>query len=406
MLSVTRLLCGTATPGDALRYGRESGKLPAHLLHFSEDKKPVVVWNCTRRCDLKCVHCYADAADKDFPGELTHAEGRALLEDLAGYQIPVVLFSGGEPLLRPDIFELAGYCRDLGMRAVLSTNGTQITDEVADRILATGFSYVGISIDGLEAVHDKVRGVKGSFQRTMSAIRRCRDRGIRVGLRYTVHKLNLDELPGVFDLLETENIPRCCFYHLAYAGRGDKLQRFDLTPEETRKAVEYVFERSWDFHRRGIERDILTVDNHTDNAFLYLYLRDRDPEYAEQVMQMLRWNGGNQSGIAIGCVDNLGNVHPDQFSWHVPLGNVRERPFSQIWEDTTHPVMAIMKEKPRQIGGRCGNCRFFDICNGNLRVRAHSYWGDWRAEDPACYLTLDEINPAVPLPAPALEART
>ncbi|MCC7493484.1 MAG: radical SAM protein [Fimbriimonadaceae bacterium] len=398
MLSVTRLLCGTATPGDALRYGRHSSKLPAGLLHFSADKKPVLVWNCTRRCDLKCVHCYASAADRDFPGELTTAEGFALLDDLAGFGIPVVLFSGGEPLLRPDLFELAGYAKSKGMRAVLSTNGMHIDAATADRIKETGFSYVGISLDGLQEVHDKVRGVRGAFQASLEGIRRCRERDIRVGLRYTVHKLNIDELPGIFDLLETEDIPRCCFYHLAYAGRGDKLKRFDLEPPETRRAVEYVFERTADFHQRGLDKDILTVDNHTDNAFLYLKLAERDPERAAQVLQMLEWNGGNQSGIAIGCVDNEGNVHPDQFSWHVTLGNVRERPFSEIWEDRSHPLMALMKEKPREIGGRCGRCRFFGLCNGNLRVRAHSYYGDWRAEDPACYLTEEEIDPSVPLP--------
>lgn len=398
MLSVTRLLCGTATPGDALRYGRHSSKLPAHLLHFAEDKKPVVVWNCTRRCDLKCVHCYASAKDEDFPGELTTAEGKTMLEDLAGFGIPVVLFSGGEPLLRPDLFELAAYARELGMRAVLSTNGTHIDEAIADKIKEIGFSYVGISLDGLEAVHDKVRGVKGAFRASLQGIRNCRDRGIRVGLRYTVHKLNLDELPGVFDLLETEDIPRCCFYHLAYAGRGDKLKKFDITPEETRRAVDYVFERTRDFHARGIEKDILTVDNHADNAYLFLKLQEEDPERAAEVYQMLAWNGGNQSGIAIGCIDNEGHVHPDQFSWHVNLGNVRERPFSEIWVDTSNPMMALMKEKPRQIGGRCADCRFFNLCNGNLRVRAHSYWGDWRADDPMCYLTDDEIDKRHPLP--------
>ncbi len=399
MLSVTRLLCRTATPGDALRYGRHSAKLPAGLLHFSADKKPVVVWNCTRRCDLRCVHCYANAADKPFAGELTTAEGRALLRDLASFQIPVVLFSGGEPLLRPDLFELAGYAIELGMRAVLSTNGTHLDDATADRIKATGFSYVGVSLDGLRDVHDQVRGVPGAFDASLAGIRRCRERDIRVGLRYTVHKLNLDELPGIFDLLESEDIPRCCFYHLAYAGRGEKLKRFDLTGEETRRAVGYVFDRTRDYHDRGLDKDILTVDNHTDNAYLFLRLEQEDPDWAAQVYQMLVWNGGNQSGIAIGCVDNLGNVHPDQFSWHVNLGNVRDRPFSQIWEDRSHPVMALMKERPRRIGGKCARCRFHSICNGNLRVRAHSLHGDWRAEDPACYLTEAEIDLAKPLPA-------
>lgn len=404
MLSVTRLLCGTATPGDALRYGREAKKLPAHLLHFSADKKPVLVWNCTRTCNLKCVHCYADAKEHAFPNELTTDQGKALMADAAAFGVPVILFSGGEPLLRPDIWELAEHCKSLGMRAVLSTNGALINEERAARIKEIGFSYVGISLDGLEAVHDKVRGVKGSFRESLEGIRNCRKMDIRVGLRYTVHKLNIDELPGIFDLLETEDIPRCCFYHLAYAGRGDKLQRFDLEPAETRRAVEYVFERSLDFHRRGIDKDILTVDNHTDNAFLYLKLKELAPERADETYRMLAWNGGNQSGIAIGCVDNEGNVHPDQFSWHVDLGNVKDRPFSEIWQDTTNPLMALMKERPRQIGGRCGRCRFFDLCNGNLRVRAHSYHGDWRAEDPACYLTDDEIDLARAGELPQLDA--
>lgn len=399
MLSVSRLLCGTATPGDALRYGRKAKHLPAHLLHFSEDKKPVVVWNCTRRCNLHCVHCYASAKTTPFDDELTTAEGYALIDDLAGFGVPVVLFSGGEPLQRPDLFELAAHAKAQGMRAVLSTNGTLIDDATADRIQEAGFSYVGISLDGLPAVHDKVRGMVGSFDEALDGIRRCRERGIRVGLRYTVHKLNVGDLDGIFQLIEDEGIPRVCFYHLAYAGRGDKLQRFDLEPAETRQVVDRIFDWTLDLQRRNIELDVLTVDNHADNAYLYLRLLEEQPERADDVYRLLAWNGGNQSGIAIGCVDPRGFVHPDQFSWHMDLGNVRERPFSQIWNDTSHPITALMKEKPRQIGGRCAGCRFAELCNGNLRVRAHSRYGDWRAEDPACYLTDDEINPAVPLSA-------
>lgn len=398
MLSVTRLLCGTATPGDALRYGRQTSKLPAGLLHFAEDKKPIVVWNCTRRCNLKCVHCYADAKDQEFAGELTGAEARAMLDDLAAFGVPCVLFSGGEPLMRPDLFELAEYAMGLGMRTVLSTNGVLIDGPTADRIKEIGFGYVGISLDGLRLTHDKVRGVRGSFDDAVQGIRNCRVRGIRVGLRYTVHKLNLADLPGIFDLLVEEDIPRCCFYHLAYSGRGDKLSRYDLTPEETRQAVDYVFDRAAGFHRDGLDKDILTVDNHADNAFLYLRVEREEPERAEQVYRMLRWNGGNQSGIAIGCVDNLGHVHPDQFSWDVDLGNVRERPFSAIWTDRGHPLMDLMKDRAGRIGGRCASCRFFSICNGNLRVRAQRATGDWYAEDPACYLTDAEIDPSLPLP--------
>jgi heme d1 biosynthesis radical SAM protein NirJ len=392
MLSVTRLLCGTATPGDALRYGRDTSRLPSHLLHYSQDKRPIVVWNLIRRCNLRCVHCYSDSRDQEYPGELTTEEGKRFIDHMADFGVPTVLFSGGEPLMRPDLFELAAYAREKGLRCVLSTNGTLIDEKTAQRIKEAGFAYVGVSIDGLEEVHDRIRGEKGAFQRTLQGIRNCRDVGIRVGLRFTVHKLNADQLPGIFDLMEQERIPRCCIYHLAYAGRGDKIRRNDLLPEETRRIVDYIFDRAEDMHRRGVENDILTVDNHTDGVYLYLRVKERQPERAEEVYQMLKWNGGNQSGIAVACVDNLGNVHPDQFSWHQTFGNVKERPFGEIWQDTSHPIMAILKNRKPHLKGRCAACKFLEICNGNLRVRAERYYGDFLAPDPACYLSDEEIG--------------
>jgi len=392
MLSVTRLLCGTATPGDALRYGRHSGKLPSHLLHYSEDKRPIVVWNLVRRCNLRCLHCYSDSRDQDYPGELSTEEGLRFIDDLAAFGVPTLLFSGGEPLMRPDLFELAAYAREKGLRCVLSTNGTLIDETTALKIKHAGFAYVGVSIDGLEETHDRVRGEKGAFQRTLQGIRNCRDIGIRVGLRFTVHRLNVQELPSIFDLMEQERIPRCCIYHLAYAGRGDRIRRSDLAPGETRAVVDTIFDRAEDFHSRGVENDILTVDNHADGPYLYMRLKQRQPERADEVYQMLRWNGGNQSGIAIACVDNLGNVHPDQFSWHHTFGNVKDRPFGEIWQDTSHPVMALLKNRKPHLKGRCRECRYLDICNGNLRVRAEKFYGDILAPDPACYLTDEEIG--------------
>jgi len=392
MLSVTRLLTGTASPGDALRYGRFTGEMPAHLLHFSADKKPIVVWNLSRRCNLFCMHCYSDSHDEAYAGELTTGEGKALLDDLAEFGVPTVLFSGGEPLTRPDLFELAAYARDRGLRCVLSTNGTLITPEAARRISRCGFSYVGVSMDGVGPVHDKVRGKKGAYDAALAGLRLCRDLGTRVGLRFTVHKRNLDQIPAIFDLLETEEIPRCCVYHLAYAGRGDRIRSSDLSPEESRRAVGYIFERAQDFHRRGLDKEVLTVDNHADNVLLYLTVQREQPQRAEEVHQMLLWNGGNQSGIAVSSVDPNGHVHADQFSWHYTFGNVRERPFSAIWTDTSEPRMAVLKERKAHLKGRCRFCRYLDICNGNLRVRAESYFDDFLAPDPACYLTDEEIG--------------
>jgi radical SAM protein with 4Fe4S-binding SPASM domain len=258
-----------------------------------------------------------------------------------------------------------------------------------------GLSYAGVSIDGPEQVHDKFRGKKGAFQEALRGIRACLEVGLRVGIRVTLTKYNSSHLDELFDLVEEESIPRACFYHLAYAGRGDRLQsmhRVDLTHEDTRDAVDTIFRRTMDFHRRGITKDILTVDNHTDAVHLYLKVRQEQPERADEVYEMLRWQGGNQSGVAVGDIDNLGNVHADQFSWQYSFGNVRERPFSQIWTDTNDSVMRVLKDRRGHIKGRCSVCPYFEICNGNLRARAESYYGDPWAEDPACYLSDDELG--------------
>lgn len=392
MIPVSALLDKSVRPEDALRHGRSTAKLPPHLIHYSADKKPVVVWNSTRVCNLYCMHCYASATTQPSPGELTTDDGIRLIDDISAFGSPTMLFSGGEPLMRPDILQLASYASQKGLRCVLSTNGTLITENMARQIQEAGFVYVGISLDGMEATHDKVRGKKGAFAEAMEGIRNCRDIGMKVGVRFTLHGKNVQDLPAILDLLEEENIPRFCMYHLAYAGRGSKIQRFDLEPAETKSAVKYLFERVKDFHRRGVGKEILTVDNHVDAAFLYLEMQKDDPERAAEVIQLLRWNGGNQSGIAITSVDPLGEVHADQFSWHYSFGNVKERPFSEIWPDRSHPRMAILKDRRQHLKGRCSSCKFLDVCNGNLRARAESYFGDFLAPDPACYLTDEQIG--------------
>ncbi|NTW35187.1 MAG: radical SAM protein, partial [Syntrophobacteraceae bacterium] len=267
MIGISKLYCGTVEPSDALRYGRHSGLLPSHLLQFSADKKPVVVWNATRRCNLKCIHCYAHAKDQPSPDELSTAEGKRLLDDLAQFGAPVVLFSGGEPLMRPDLVELADYAVNKGMRAVISTNGTLITPAMAQSLKAVGLSYVGISLDGLEAVNDRFRGVKGAFRMAMQGIEACQKAGIKVGLRFTMNRFNAGEIPSMFDLLEQHEIPRVCFYHLVYAGRGSKLIEEDLSHEETRKAVDLIIDRTRDLHLRGKPKEVLTVDNHADGPY-------------------------------------------------------------------------------------------------------------------------------------------
>ncbi|MBA2847943.1 12,18-didecarboxysiroheme deacetylase [Thermosulfuriphilus ammonigenes] len=392
MIGISKLYCGTVEPSDALRYGRKAKKLPSHLLQFSEDKKPVVVWNVTRRCNLRCVHCYAQATEAGAPNELTTEEGKRLLDDLAQFGCPVVLFSGGEPLMREDIFDLIEYAVGKGMRAVLSTNGVLIDKKVAARLKDFGLSYVGISLDGMREVHDRFRGVKGAFDAAIQAVRNCKEAGIKVGLRFTINRLNAKEIPAVFDLVEEEEIPRICFYHLVYAGRGSRLVEEDLSHEETRKVVDYIIDRTKQLHDKGHKVEVLTVDNHADGPYVYLrMLREGHPRAAE-VLELLKMNEGNNSGRGIGCVSWDGEVHADQFWRHYSFGNVRERPFSEIWTDLSNPLMAKLKNKKLYVKGRCARCRWLDICGGNFRVRAEAVTGDLWAPDPACYLTDEEIG--------------
>ena len=391
MIGISKLYCGTVEPSDALRYGRMSSKLPSHLLQFSKDKRPVVVWNITRRCNLKCVHCYAHAKDLSFKNELSTKEGKVLLDDLAQFGVPVILFSGGEPTIRKDLPELAAYAVSKGMRAVISTNGTLISQKMARTLKDIGLSYVGISIDGMEEINDRFRGVKGAFNAALQGIKNCKDAGIKVGLRFTINKFNVNEIPNIFKLLEDVDIPRACFYHLVYAGRGADLIKDDLSHDETRSTVDLIMDLTKRLHDKGKPKEILTVDNHADGPYLYLRLLKENPKRAEEVLELLKMNEGNSSGIGIGCISWDGEVYADQFWRHYSFGNIKKRPFSEIWTDTSEPLMKKLKEKKKYVTGKCATCRWLDICAGNFRVRAEAL-GDLWMPDPACYLTDEEIS--------------
>jgi 12,18-didecarboxysiroheme deacetylase len=392
MIGISKLYCGTVEPSDALRYGRHSGQMPSHLLQFSVDKKPVVVWNMTKACNLKCQHCYAQATLGPAEHELTTKEAMAMIDDLAEYGSPVILFSGGEPLMRPDLSELARYAIKRGMRAVISTNGTLIHKDKAAELKDIGLSYVGVSLDGMKPVHDKFRGVEGAFDKAVQGIRNCLEVGLKVGLRFTVFKHNAAEVPAVFDLLEKEGIPRVCFYHLVYAGRGSSLMEEDLDHPGTRKLLDLIMDRTRALFDKGQAPEVLTVDNHADGPYVYLRMLREDPERAKEVLKLLKWNEGNSSGRGIGCVSWDGAVHPDQFWRHLTIDNVRNRPFSEIWSDLSHPVLGKLKDKRPHVKGRCAMCKWLDVCGGNFRVRAEAATGDLWAPDPACYLSDEEIG--------------
>ena len=392
MIGISKLYCGTVEPSDALRYGRQAGNLPSHLLQFSKDKKPVVVWNMTRRCNLKCVHCYAQATGVTGQDEINTVQAKEIIDDLSSYGAPVMLFSGGEPLVREDLVELAKHAVSRGMRAVISTNGTLITKAKAKELKDVGLSYVGISLDGGEAIHDLFRAVPGSFKQALKGIENCQAEGLKVGLRFTINKRNQGEVPVLFDLIKDLEVPRICFYHLVYSGRGSDLIKEDLDHAETRQVVDLIMDKTRSLFEAGMEKEVLTVDNHADGPYVYFRLLREDPKRAEEVMELLSFNEGNNSGRGIGCISWDGQVHADQFWRNHTFGNVLERPFSQIWDDPKIELLSKLKDKKQHVGGRCRDCRFLNICGGNFRARAEAYYDDVWAEDPACYLTAEEIK--------------
>jgi radical SAM protein with 4Fe4S-binding SPASM domain len=339
------------------------------------------------------MHCYSQSENKTYPNELSTEQAKRFIVDLAEFHVPVLLFSGGEPLMRSDVFELAQLAADSGIRPVMSTNGTLITKEIAKKIKQVGFQYVGVSLDGIGQTNNRFRGAPNAFEKAVEGIRNCMSAGVKTGLRLTVSKHNFADVLAIFDFIETEKIPRACFYHLAYVGRGTNIAKDDLTHIQTRQFMDTLLSKASELQQRGLNTEILTVDNHTDAAYLYMKIKEKDPVRAGQVMQLLRLNGGNSSGRGIGCVDFNGYVHPDQFWHHYSLGNICDRKFSQIWTDNTEPLLTQLRNRKAHLKGKCQICRFLDICNGNLRVRSEIVHGDIWAPDPACYLTEEEIQP-------------
>jgi len=355
---------------------------------------PVVIWNLIRRCNLKCKHCYSISGDVDFPGELSTAEVFKVMDDLKAFRVPVLILSGGEPLLRPDIFDISRRAKDMGFYVGLSSNGTLVNRDNIGEIASIGYDYVGISVDGLRETHDKFRRRDGGFDEAMNGIRLCRDHGIKIGMRFTVTMDNAHELPALLDLAEAEDVEKFYLSHLVYAGRGNKNRGDDARRDLTRSIMDLMFERAWQDAKSGGNREFVTGNNDADGVYLLFWVRRHFPHLEGHIRAKLAQWGGNSSGVNIANIDNLGEVHPDTFWWHYKLGNVKERAFGDIWSDASDPVMAGLKRRPRAIEGRCGACSYFDVCGGNTRVRAMQLTGNPWAEDPACYLSDEEIGVA------------
>lgn len=364
---------------------------PTPLKPTRKPVAPVVIWNLIRRCNLTCLHCYTTSADRDFPNELTTPQIYAVIDDLKAFKVPVLILSGGEPLLHPDIFAISQRAKKLGFYVALSSNGTKISPENIDQIAAVDYSYIGVSLDGIEETHDTFRRSQGAFKQALNGIELCLEKGIKVGIRYTLTQPNSHDFPKMLQLMDDYNIDKFYLSHLNYGGRGNKNRADDAHFAMTREAMNLLFETCYQWELEGKEREFVTGNNDADAVYFLHWVRARFPEKVAHIQAKLEQWGGNASGVNVANIDNLGNVHPDTFWWHYNLGNVKERPFSEIWQDTSDPLMAGLKSSPRPLEGRCKTCHYQKICNGNTRVRAAQTTGNYWAEDSGCYLTDEEI---------------
>jgi radical SAM protein with 4Fe4S-binding SPASM domain len=389
MNRITQCLHGKGTVSAVMKH--RHGDVPARYLAFSGMRRPVVFWNLTDRCNLACTHCYSRSApDSPTAGELSTTEALAFIDDLAAAGIPLVIFTGGEPLVRPDIWQLAEHCREVGIKTALSTNGTLITDEVAGKIKAAGIEYAGISLDGATAqTHDRFRNTPGAFARATAAFARCKNAGVRCGVRVTLTKENADELGPLVRLSRDLGASRFCLYWLVPCGRGsDSYERLQLGAKEVTQALTLLYHTAQEIPPEQME--FLTVDAPQDCIHLIHSMeRDHSPDLAEARDLLTSLNGGCSAGDRVANVDPQGNVYPCQFarSPEFLVGNIRDRPFSAIWNDADNPVLSRFRTKPPVIGGKCGSCTYLSLCGGGCRVRAWATGGDLTAEDPFCYVT-------------------
>ena len=400
MINLTKLWTGTAQPADGLRYGQAGPGGHAH--RSANARKPITVWNLTRTCNLRCVHCYSNSNAARYEGELTWDEMTSVVEDLAAYEVPSLLFSGGEPMVHPQFFDLVELASGAGLKLTISTNGTLITEERAALLKAADVAYVGISLDGIGSIHDEFRRKEGAFDAAVRGFRNCHAVGQKTGLRLTLTKHNVENIERILDFIEAEGIQRVCFYHLVPAGRGSELQT--LQPGEARRAIDTLIARVEAWHRAGIDRELLTVTQPADGAYLLLRMENEGHANLDEAKRLLSWNGGgaNSSGRGIANIDTQGDVHPDQFWQGVTLGNVKTMPFSEIWEGA-NPESSAMLDSIRSIGklsagerqmrlhGPCADCRWFSVCGGGFRTRAaFANAGDLWGSDPGCYLSEEE----------------
>ena len=388
MLGVSRLLAGTVSEGDALRYDRRSKALPSHLLHYSEDKRPVVVWTSTKRCNLHCAHCYTDSRDEEYPNELTTEEARRVTDELAELAPPVLVITGGDPMMRPDLFEIVEYAVGRGLSVSVSPTTTALTTKQRlARLQDLGISMIHISLDGATAeTHDRFRGFAGTFDRAQQTLAYLGELGIPTQVGTTVTRANVAELPQIAELMAEAGVQIWNLFFLVPTGRG---READMVDVETAEAT-------WEWMVDLSERVPFAVRTTAAPQFRRTMLRRRRKQAEGKPLRLagagyqLRdaptgvQTRGVNDGQGFMFIDHLGGICPSGFL-QIPGGNVRTDEIATVYRDSE--LFRSLRD-PSALRGRCGSCEYADLCGGSL-ARAFALTGSHLVDDPLCALAVD-----------------
>ena len=363
-------------PHGAMRKDGLSGN--PHALRLLPNGAPplrLIAWEVTRSCNLACRHCRAEAHLEPYPGEFSTAEAKALIDTFPETGDPIIIFTGGEPLMRPDIFELVAYARDKGLRCVMAPNGTLITAENARKMKEAGISRCSISLDGAEAeAHDKFRGVPGAFEAAMQGIAYLKEAGIEFQINSTVTKTNLSRFKDIFHLAERLGAEAWHIFLLVPMGRAAEIADEVITAEEYEEVLNwfYDFRKTTSMHLKA-----------TCAPHYYRIMRQRAHEDGVAVTPenfgMDAMTRGCLGGTGFCFISHTGQVQPCGYL-ELDCGNVRTTPFPEIWRAAKQFVQF---RTPAEYEGKCGHCEYHKVCGG-CRARAHSLTDNYMAAEPLC----------------------
>jgi AdoMet-dependent heme synthase len=335
----------------------------------------LVAWETTRNCNLSCVHCRASATLGPYRGELNTQAAYNLLDEIASVGNPIIILTGGEPLLRHDIFDIASYGTDQGLRMVMAVNGTLVTPQTASRMVASGIRRISVSLDGASAErHDTFRGVKGAFTGALEGIKNAKEAGLEFQINTTITKSNLNQIPDILSLAESLGAVAHHIFLLVPTGRGKYLIDQEIDAREYEQTLNWFYD----------QRDKTSLQlKATCAPHYYRILRQRAKEEGRKVT----FESHGLDAVTRGClagtgfcfVSHVGVVQPCGFL-DLPCGNVTEQPFGDIWRNSE--VFKKLRD-PRQLSGKCGLCEYRRVCGG-CRARAYEATADFMAAEPLC----------------------